>query len=121
MSQTGAVLRSFGIRYGYYNPKNWNESRYADPIVDTFGDLMDAMFKVAMAPDADKPAMLTAFGDGIACKVNKLAEMNLTHHGGKFIAGNKVTIGDFIMISYIECTLFNTNSPCMGPAQSTLS
>ena len=117
----GAVLRSFGIRFGYYNPKNWNESRYTDPVVDTFGDLMGGLFKVFTAPPADQPALITAFGEGIACKINKLAEMNLTHHGGKFIAGNKVTIGDFIMISYIENTMFNTNSPCSGPAQSTLS
>ena len=39
MGQFGAMLRSFGIRYGYYDPKNWEQSRYIDPFVDCWGDL----------------------------------------------------------------------------------
>ena len=38
ISQLSAILRHFGIRYGYYDPRNYKCAMYADPIVDTFAD-----------------------------------------------------------------------------------
>ena len=121
MGQMGAVLRSFGIRFGYYDPKNWREARYADPIVDTFGDMIGAVGKFAFAPDADKPAIMEALCSGIAHKMAKLADLNLRHHGGKFVAGNKVTIADFAMISFIENMMFNPLCPFAPRFQAYLT
>jgi len=44
LGHTAAILRSFGIRYGYYDPKDWKMCRLVDPIVETWNDLMTALF-----------------------------------------------------------------------------
>ena len=41
----------------------------------------------------------------------KLIERVLTSSGGKFIAGNKVTIADFIMAAYVHNMVENTTNP----------
>ena len=46
MSQFGAIIRHFGIRYGYYNPKDFQMAKYIDPVVETWGDVMGSMSKV---------------------------------------------------------------------------
>mmetsp|Transcript_14914 Transcript_14914/g.18745 ORF Transcript_14914/g.18745 Transcript_14914/m.18745 type:complete len:107 (+) Transcript_14914:1148-1468(+) len=106
MGQFGAILRSFGIRFGYYDPKNWGQVRYCDPIVDTWGDLQGTLAKFVFAPDDEKPPMLDALVDFMR-KVNLLIEKTLTHHGGKFAAGNSVTIADFVLASYVCCFIQN--------------
>lgn len=45
LGQTGAILRSYGIRFGYYNPLDWKESRLVDPIIDTWNSLVTSQFK----------------------------------------------------------------------------
>lgn len=109
-----ATLRSFGIRFGYYNPKSWQEARYIDPIVETFSDVVSSVGKTAFAPDDQKAACMEAL-IALVTKFIKLAESNLVHHGGKFIAGNKVTIADFVMIAYVENLLMNKDSPFSAP------
>jgi len=56
-------MRTFGIRYGYYNPKDWKMARYCDPIIDTWGDIQGSLGGFAFASDEDKPAKLEAFLD----------------------------------------------------------
>ena len=45
-------------------------------------------------------------------------ENNLKHHGGRFAAGNEVTIADFVMASYIGNCLTNDQSPVSAPAMA---
>ena len=42
MGQLGAILRSFGIRFGYYDPKDWNKAIMIDKLVDTWADVIGA-------------------------------------------------------------------------------
>ena len=51
MAQFGAIMHSFGIRYGFYDPKDWKAARYCDPIVDCWGDEMNLLGAWAFAPD----------------------------------------------------------------------
>ena len=38
MAKFTAIMHSFGIRYGFYDPNDWKTARYCDPIVDCWGD-----------------------------------------------------------------------------------
>ena len=88
LSQFGSIIRHFGIRYGYYNPKDYQKARYIDPVVETWGDVMGTMSKVLFAQDeAAKPALLEAYV-ALAKKYHGIMEKNLEAHGGKFAAGN---------------------------------
>ena len=42
MQQTGAILRGLGVQHGYYNPRDWQQARKIDWIVDTWGELLTA-------------------------------------------------------------------------------
>ena len=110
LSQTGAIMRYFGIRYGYYDPKNWQQACHIDPIVDTWSDICAAFAGIAFAPDADKPAAIDK-AVNVAKKVNALAEKSLVKCGGPFIAGKKVTIADFFMASYMGNMVTNPLNP----------
>ena len=37
------ILRSFGNRFGYYNPKDLRQIRFLDLIIETWADLQDAL------------------------------------------------------------------------------
>ena len=111
MAQFSAIMHSFGIRYGYYEPNNWRMAMYCDPIIDIFGDIMYNIGQYAFINDPDqKPALLVVYAEHVK-KFTALCEKNLEHHKGKFIAGDKVTIADFVMASYIGNYVMNPNSP----------
>lgn len=62
------------------------------------------------APDSEKPACHAKTIE-LAKKYNAMMEKNLTHHGGKFAAGNNVGIADFIMAGYVGNFIMNNESP----------
>ena len=73
---------------------------HIDPLVDTFADVMEVLTKIVFATsDEDKKAAVGKFGE-LAKKVHKVAEASLQQHGGRYIAGDAITIGDFVMASY---------------------
>ena len=119
MAQFGAILRSFGVRFGYYNPSDWQMSLLVDPIVETWGDVLGVLAGILFAPDDQKPAAIEKYL-GVAKKLHQLAEKCLAHSQGKFIAGSKVTIADFIFASYIGNYIENENAPVSAPAKATL-
>ena len=55
-----------------------------------------------------------------ATKFHALIEKNLEHHGGRFAAGDKVTIADFIMASYIGNYLLNPKFAAKDQAMATV-
>ena len=57
----GAILRMFCIKFGYYNTKDWKMSRYADPIVDTFADVLAKSSAILFGPESEKEANIAAF------------------------------------------------------------
>ena len=46
-----------------------------------------------------------------------MVERNLTHHNGKWAAGNSISIADFCMASYIGNFIMNPENPMSGPLQ----
>jgi len=101
MAQFGAILRSFGIRFGYYNPKDWRQARYIDPLIDSWSDLQGKLGAVAFAPDEEAKGKAFEAFLAFVKKFNGLVEANLNHHGGKFVAGNEITVGDFVVAAYV--------------------
>ena len=61
LSQMGAILRMFCIKFGYYNTKDWKMARYADPIVDTFADVLAKSSAILFGPEDQKEANIAAF------------------------------------------------------------
>ena len=101
----------FCIKFGYYNTKDWKMCRYADPIVDTFGDILTAAGKTQFGGDeAEKAAAITPFM-AIVRMYNCMMEKNLIQHGGKWAASNTISIADFIMASYIGNFIMNEQNP----------
>ena len=110
----GAILRMFCIKYGYYNTKDWKMCRYADPIVDTFADCLAKSSAIIFGPESEKEKNTQAFF-AIALLYHKMMERNLTHHNGKWAAGNTISIADFIMASWIGNFVMNQENPFSTP------
>ena len=80
------------------------------------GKLSGFMF----APPDQQPAAIEAYIE-LATKYHNIVEKNLAHHGGKFAAGNTVTIADFVMASHIGNYIENANFPLAQQMKDTLS
>ena len=119
MGQFGAMMRSFGMRYGYYDPKDCVAARYCDPLIDCWGDLQGALGKFAFAPEDQKPPALENLIT-VMVRLNKLIEKGLAHHGGKFAAGNSMTIADFVLASYIGNFLQNGLNPASASVMAKI-
>ena len=110
-AQFGAILRSFGIRFGYYNPRDWKSCRYIDPVVDTFADVLAAQSVFAFAQDDEGRNAGIEKYKTVATKFYKLVESNMKHHGGKYAAGNMITIADFVIAGHMTGCSINKQSP----------
>ena len=112
-SGLSAIMHMFGVKFGYYDPKNFKEACMIDPMVETFGDVISCIGGVAFAADADKPAAIEKFTKvttafmSLVCKV-------MDSHKGKWFVGNKITIADFIMASFMGNLVNNPNCPLKG-------
>ena len=51
-------MRSFGIRYGYYDCADWKVAGYCDPIVDCWGDMMALLGAWALGSPETQPAAM---------------------------------------------------------------
>lgn len=124
LNQTISILRFFGVRYGYYNPNDWQTCRFVDPIIETWNDFMTAYSKALNYPsDAGREIVISALTNSFCAHFHQLCEQNLAFHKGKFIAGSEVTIADFALASYVANVLTNSESrlsePCMRIIDST--
>ena len=118
MGQFGAILRSFGNRYGYYNPRDWKNAMYIDPIVDTWADYMSGLSKVLFGGSSQE--LINEFSTGIHMKMIMLIEKTLAHSNGKFIAGNKITIADFVAVCVIANYMENDSTPVKAGASAAV-
>ena len=59
---------------------------------------MDAYSKILF--EEEKAAPTEKFAE-VAGKFNALVEANFVKHGGKYCAGNSITIADFVLASYV--------------------
>ena len=80
MGQMAAILRSFGARFGYYDPTNWRQASLIDPIVEAYSDLITGMSKIIFAPESDQPQLISNFQLGVVTKYHSLVETTLSLH-----------------------------------------
>ena len=120
MAQFGAIMHSLGIKLGYYDPKDWKAARYCDPIVDTWGDIANTTAGAIFAPPDKQPEMFEKLV-GVCNKFSGLIEKTLAHHGGKYMAGSKMTIADFVVASYAGNYVMNAKCPIAPALQANLT
>ena len=111
LGQFGAIMRMFSIRFGYYNPKDWKCAMYHDTIVDTWADVLGKTSAILFGPPDKKDENVANFL-AIAKKFNMIVESQLQRHGGKFVGGNNVGMGDFVMAAWIGNFIMNSANPC---------
>ena len=94
-------------------------ARYADPIVDTFADVLAKSSAILFGPESEKEKNTQAF-IAIAKLYHKMMETNLTHHGKKWAAGESISIADFVMASWIGNFVMNVENPFSPTLKSCL-
>ena len=119
-AQFGAILRMFCVRYGYYNTKDAKCSRYHDPIVDTWADALGKSSAILFGGEEKKQDNINAFVE-FAKLYNALVEKNFAHHNGKYVGGNSIGMGDFVMAAWIGNFFMNDSNPVAPLLKPTLN
>ena len=111
------------MEYGYYPSGDYKKAGLVDMVCETYGDLFNLWAVTLVASDktdtqkADVFMLSLAEKDGLAWKFFTAVTNILNRNGGgKFIAGDKVTIADCCMVSLI----FNYIRNPVGPMSSML-
>ena len=113
-----AVLRSLGSKYGLYFPQDPETSYYCDVIIDCYVDALDSaagvtmpvLMKGGVADEEDCAKMKEVFYK-TTVPLFKMLCANMKQHGGKYAAGNMLTIADCCMIAGIANIWYNEASP----------
>ena len=105
-NQSNAILRALAIEHGYYG-ETFEERWAADFVLDTYEDLgATGVFKAWWSPEPTAE-QVQAILDAVA-KINEVFEQHLASHSDwKFIAGNKITIGDLNLVAQAWSVAFN--------------
>ena len=122
MQQMIAVLRSFGMKHGYYNVKDAMECYRADFIIECYCDSQfGVLAKAAFNPDFKDPEkqgdiLKDATAKGFDALFGQI-EQQLEKNGTKFVASDKVTIADVVIAAFY---FTNINNP-MNPFQASFN
>ena len=107
-------MRCFGIKFGYYDSTDWELACLIDPIIDNWSDIMTAQTNIVNAvsvSDEEKREMIKQYIQKEVLKFHVLIENRLELTQGKFLAGDRLTIGDFVLLSYTANVIKNIKSP----------
>ena len=116
-----AIFKTFGHKFGYYNTHDKAMRKYVDPIVDLYVEIIqkkDALrfhLNIFSKKKECTEDLLKAITN-----INRQAQRNFADHGGKFAAGNKITIADFVLASMIDSFILNPDSKVSKPARADL-
>ena len=95
-----------------------------DPIVETWSDLLVAQAKIVYqtdTSDAEKRKMMESYISGIVTNFHKLCEAQLVRLNTKYLAGERITIVDFVMCSYVANVIFNRAGPFSDVTKAILT
>ena len=127
--QSLAILRSQGVKYGFYDPKDAMSSYYADVILDGNADILNSTTGVLLgsvlpkggkADEEDFAKVREIFKKAHAPTLNILVA-NMKAHGGKYAAGNKLSIADCALVSSLANIWDNPASPLRATFQECLA
>ena len=108
--QSWAILRFLGRKYGYY-PEDPETAWKIDSTIDAVEDYLNAYFKVNFEKDEEKKAIhKEAWLKMLPVWVTAI-EKRITSNGGKYVAGEKITIADFALATIGFNMLLNEANP----------
>lgn len=95
-SQSVAMLRMLGLKYGYY-PEDAYEAWRVDSFIDSVGDLINQYYKAAFNPnEEEKKELFAKYYETIFPTWLGIIEKRLQSNSSqKFLVGDKMTIADF--------------------------
>ena len=109
--QSNAILRFLGAQHGYYSEDPYTGWQI-DSIIDSVGDLMNAYYKAAYGPEAEREALTKAFYETSYPKWAEAVQKRLQNNTSqKFIVGDKLTIADFKIAALAHTTFLNEANP----------
>ena len=117
--QSMAVLRALGTKHGLYFPEDPKTSYYCDVIIDCFVDVLDETTNITLPvlleydgkPDPDDIQGIVDIWKKVHVPLFKMLCTNMRTHGGKYAAGNVLTIADCIMVSGMANIWCNQDGP----------
>lgn len=110
MVQSWAILRFLGRTYGYY-PENPEVAYKIDSAIDAVEDYLGAYFKFNFESNEEKKAIFKENWLKMVPIWVKAIEKRLEANGGKYIAGDKITIADFALAYVGFGLLLNEANP----------
>ena len=108
--QSWAILRYLGRTYGYY-PENPEVAYKIDSTIDAVEDYFGAYFKFNFESNEEKKAIFKENWLKMLPIWVTAIEKRLEANGGKYIAGDKITIGDFALAAVGFNLLLNEANP----------
>ena len=119
--QSMALLRGIGTKHNMYFPQDPFTSYYCDVILDCFVDVLDGCTGVILgvlldpskggkATEADNAALGEKW-QKTCVPLFKLLVANMKAHGGKYAAGNRLTIADCVMVAGMDNIWCNKAGP----------
>ena len=117
-----ALLRSFGSEKGLYDPTDWKKAAKIDMIVETYTEVFNECWKILFETEfSARPAATTVLRDGKLRRFLALCEKQLqANTASKYISGDKMTIADIVLTSFIWNVLRNEGGPFSEPFTAVL-
>lgn len=107
-NQSNALLRYFGMRYGYY-PLDIKEQYEVDMLIDFFNEIFLDLVNPFIAPDQDsKKAAVTKLFDVRMPYIMKIIGPRIAKGG--WLVGNRMTTADFVFGNIYASIIQNHNS-----------
>merc|ERR1719419_66475 len=100
-AQSGAIYRFLAREFGFYGESNL-DALLIDQLVEHMLDIFAAVTKIMFGtPEADRPAALKTFGEGLPAKV-KLLESHYSKNEGPYLLGNKISFADIMFARFTD-------------------
>ena len=117
-NQTNAIIRALGIQHGYYPVADAWAAYEVDWVVEVYNEFWNPKFYSIYFNQNELNE------EGIAERVAHFEKMShqlekkLAAHGKDFLAGDKITIADFLIFSAYQCVVLNaaTSRPTLTAA-----
>ena len=108
--QSWSILRFLGRKYGYY-PEDPETAWKIDSTIDAMEDYLNAYYKVAFEKDPERLAKVKENWLKMIPVWVTAIEKRITDNGGKYVAGDKITIADFALSAIGFNLLLNEANP----------
>lgn len=122
LSQSHAILRFLGRKYGYYPTDDIEVAWKIDSALEAIIDLAVAMFKVKNEAEDKKEEAIKAFLTGFLPKWLTIIENRVKNNSSPaHLVGDKWTIADFAFNSVLSSTFFNEGSEYSTKLQEVIN